>query len=232
MQDDKQPLQPTPAQPEPVTSPQVQPIASQQPAQPNTSVPANPQPVPPRQPVQSATTPPANQPQPPNMPQPVSQPEQAAPQKKSKVKLIIFIVLGIVAVFIIGIVLFIVFIFSAVNNATAAPLSASDSFIKSITTNNASLAYASTSAAFQKVENQAKFNDFIKQYNSEVNPNYTVVINKNISSNNGVQTATINYNIQAKGTAKNLYMRVELIQENGQWKVQNIEYKETPYGDQ
>lgn len=154
------------------------------------------------------------------------------PVKKSPIKKIIFISLGIAAFLTVLIVLFFVYIFGAINNATAAPLSASDSFIKIIESGNTATAYTKTSSAFQAVESQAKLADFISKFNSEINPNYTVVISKKISNSNGVQNATIIYNVQNKTTAKNQYLRVVLEKEGNDWKVKNIEYQANPFEGQ
>lgn len=153
--------------------------------------------------------------------------------KKSHTKMIILIVLGIFTAIAILVVVLVVFVFGAVNNVTAAPLSASDSFIKTVQKNDVAAAYAKTSKAFQAAEDQIKFSDFVKQYNAEISPTYTVVINKSVNSNeNGAQTATIIYNVQDKVTAKNEYMRVILEQESGTWKIRNIEYQPEPFGGQ
>ncbi len=153
--------------------------------------------------------------------------------KKSHTKMIVLIILGILTILIAIVVGFFVFVFSAVNNVTSAPLSASDSFIKTIQKNDVQGAYAKTSKAFQAAEDQIKFSDFVKQYNAEISSTYTVVINKSVNSNeNGAQTATIIYNVQDKESAKNEYMRVILEQENGTWKIRNIEYQPKPFEGQ
>jgi len=153
--------------------------------------------------------------------------------KKSHAKKIILIVLGVVTLIIILAVLFVVFVFGAINNVTAAPLSASDSFIKSLQKKDVQAAYAKTSKAFQAAEDQIQFSDFVEQYNAEISPSYTVVINKSVNSNEkGAQTATIIYNVQDKDTAKNEYMRIVLEQESGTWKIRNVEYQPKPFEEQ
>lgn len=217
MQDDQQPtIDPRPPQqpttPDPVSAPpstqsaqtQANNIPSQTTPHPTTQTPSDQSPI-----------------------QPITQ-----PAKKSPIKKIIFISLGIAAFLTVLIVLFFVYIFGAVNNATAAPLSASDSFIKTIESGNSATAYTKTSGAFQAVESQAKLADFISKYNSEINSNYTVVISKKVSNSNGVQTATIIYNVQNKSTAKNQYLRVVLEKEGNDWKVKNIEYQANPFEGQ
>jgi len=159
-----------------------------------------------------------------------TQPIQAPEGNKSKSsKKIVFVILGVVAGIILLIIVGLFFLLSGINSATSAPLSASDTFLKTIQANKPAAAYAMTSKTFQSAETQEQVQTFFDKYRAEVRPDYTSVISKNVSTTNGLETATIMYNAQTKSDSKNVYIRVVLEVESGVWKVRDISYQAKPY---
>ncbi|MBA3678759.1 hypothetical protein H0W80_01000 [Candidatus Saccharibacteria bacterium] len=160
--------------------------------------------------------------------QPIQAPEDNKPKSSKK---IIFIILGVIAGVIILIILGLFLLLGGINSATSAPLTASDTFLKTIQENKSDTAYAMTSKAFQSAETLEQVKVFFDRYRAQIRPDYTSVISKKVTTTNGVETATIIYNAQTKSDSKNVYVRVVLEIESGVWKIRDISYQEKPYAE-
>lgn len=131
-----------------------------------------------------------------------------------------------------GIVLSIVFMLLGVATVTAvtvttvnaikAPLAVSGTFVDDLLAGNTSAAYGNTSSEFQKMYTQQQFDQAIANV-SQAGLKKQSTTNTSINSDNGVTTATIVYDAQSN--EGNYSITVNLVKENGQWKVLNFESK-------
>lgn len=142
-----------------------------------------------------------------------------APKNKSKLGLVIGI---IVAVFI---VLSIAggWVFMKVLNTTNAPEKVSNSLISAIQANKASDGYALLSTKTINVVSSEQFANYVSKAGPILNGKPKVT-NKQIKTNNGSSIATITYEI--KGSDGKTYTVVaNLIKEGSTWKIVNLELK-------
>lgn len=149
----------------------------------------------------------------------ISSPVNTAPKKKSKLGLVIVI---IVAVFI---VLSIAggWVFMKVLNTANAPEKVSNSLISDVQTNKASEGYALLSTKTIKDVSSEQFANYVSKA-GPVLSGKPKVTNKQMQTNNGSNTAAITYEI--KGSDGQTYTVVaNLIKEGSTWKVVSLNIK-------
>lgn len=147
---------------------------------------------------------------------------QVPTPKKSKAGLIITLAIIVIA----AAVLIGYFVLrSQGGNATEQAQVASTNFLSQVQSGSASTAYAQTSPAFQANESSTQFADYVAKYSSEIRPDYTVLISKQVSG----EDATFTYNAQTKTDSTNVYVKVVLQNQSGVWKVQSVEYQTKPF---
>jgi hypothetical protein len=140
---------------------------------------------------------------------------EAKPAKKRNWKKIILIVVAAIAAFIIVITL-------TVNSATKAPVKVSNQFINSIQAGDAATAYALFSTDAKAVVPVDQFDTVVAQISPILSANEKMT-SKSINGETGkAATSTVVYEI--KGTDGKTYeITVNLIKENGDWKVLNFD---------
>ncbi len=167
---------------------------------------------------------------PPTQPIQAIQPTPATEPHAKKSHKLIFIALAVFSLVVVSGIVYLAYSRSSNNPTNKDALKASDNFIKAIESNSAQSTYNGTADSFKSANSEAAFSNFAAKFSSLINPDYTVVISNNVTGNGSNKTATIIYNGQDKGTAKNEYIKVVLENSSGQWKVQSINYQQTPYG--
>ena len=167
---------------------------------------------------------------PPTQPIQAIQPDSVTEPHAKKSHKLIFIALAVFSLAVVSGIVYLAYSRSSNNPTNKDALKASDNFIKAIESNSAQSTYNGTADSFKSANSEAAFSNFAAKFSSLINPDYTVVISNNVTGNGSNKTATIIYNGQDKGTAKNEYIKVVLENSSGQWKVQSINYQQTPYG--
>ena len=167
---------------------------------------------------------------PPEQPIQAIQPDSVTEPHAKKSHKLIFIALAVFSLVVVSGIVYLAYSRSSNNPTNKDALKASDNFIKAIESNSAQSTYNGTADSFKSANSEAAFSNFAAKFSSLINPDYTVVISNNVTGNGSNKTATIIYNGQDKGTAKNEYIKVVLENSSGQWKVQSINYQQTPYG--
>lgn len=139
----------------------------------------------------------------------------STPAKKRNVKkIILWVVVGIVA--------FVVVITFTVNSATKAPVKVSNQFLDYIQAGDAAGAYALFSSEAQQVVPTDQFDTLVAQVAPILNTKESMN-SKSINGETGqAATSTVTYEID--GTDGKTYLiTVNLIKEDGDWKVLNFE---------
>ncbi|MEI8072766.1 MAG: hypothetical protein WCH00_01590 [Candidatus Saccharibacteria bacterium] len=167
---------------------------------------------------------------PPTQPIQAIQPTSVTEPHAKKSHKLIFIALAVFSLVVVSGIVYLAYSRSSNNPTNKDALKASDNFIKAIESNSAQSTYNGTADSFKSANSEAAFSNFAAKFSTLINPDYTVVISNNVTGNGSNKTATIIYNGQDKGTAKNEYIKVVLENSSGQWKVQSINYQQTPYG--
>jgi hypothetical protein len=146
---------------------------------------------------------------------PVAKPVAAAPKKKwSTKKIVLVIVSAVVALFIILLIV--------ANAATSASVKVSNSLVSNIQSGNAAAAYALMSAGAQEATSTSDFKAAVDQI-GPILAGKPDMQSKEVSGETGTAaTAKVVYEIQGTDSLTYIFT-VNLIKENGEWKVLNFE---------
>jgi hypothetical protein len=120
----------------------------------------------------------------------------------------------------IGVVAFFVIVFGVAIMATDAPAQVSDKFVNNILGNNSELAYDMLTDDTKTTITDSEFADVVSRMSSVLAETATQQ-ERSVDTQNGVTTATVTYSIV--GSDGTYTMVVNLLQDNGVWKVQNFD---------
>jgi hypothetical protein len=149
-------------------------------------------------------------------------PPPAAPKKglPKFAKIIIGVVLGLIALTVIGVVALVLF----VNSATQAPVDVSNKFFDNLQANKSEAAYELTSSSFKEATSEANLESLFDQISPFVTGEEKVT-GKKIQASNGTSQAAVTYSVENAGETR--YARVVLQKTGDKWEVINFKTSAT-----
>lgn len=193
-----QSFEPTPPAPDPMPAPVGEPTP-----------PAPPSPTPVEQPVPGQPVPPAPQP---------------APAKSGFPKWLLFVIIGIVSLFVLIIVMVLV-ILKAASSSTAAPAAVGDKLLSSIQADDSNAVYALASDSFKTATSQSDTKSLVDGIAPDLKGTSTITGRK-VETSNGKSLASIVYKVNST-SGDSAYLRVVLEKSGSDWKVVNFRTSKT-----
>lgn len=147
-------------------------------------------------------------------------PIAGGPTPKKKFPTWLIVLLSVIA----GFIAIIVAIVVLVSVLAAGPRTVSDEFINNVQANNVSASYAQTSTAFKEATTEEQLASLMERTSTYLEGNETHT-GSAVESKNGTNFAAITYSVAGDQT---VYVRVVLIEEEGEWKVQSFRTDDEP----